>query len=257
MCLILFNYKKHPRYKLILAANRDEFYKRPTAIANFWEDNPKIIAGRDLEANGTWMGINKKNGKLAMLTNYRDLSNLKENAPTRGLLVSDYLTNDQTAEQYHASVEVKLSEYNGFNMILGDADNLYYTSNYFEGGLKKIPEGNYGLSNHLLNTEWPKVKIGKLKLAAISEEKNFEVEHLFEALYDDEIAPDNQLPDTGIGIEKERWLSSIFIKSPEYGTRCTSIILIDKNDKVLFAERTYDPMSYEYDTKYYKFKMGE
>lgn len=257
MCLILFNYKKHPRYKLILAANRDEFYKRPTAIADYWEDHPEIMAGRDLEAKGTWMGINKNNGKLAMLTNYRDMANLKNNAPTRGLLVSDFLINDQSAEQYHNSKEEKHPAYNGFNMLTGDADNLYYSSNYFTGGLKKLPKGIYGLSNHLLNTEWPKVKKGRLKIAAITEEKNFEIEHLFEALYDDEISPDNQLPDTGIGLEKERWLSSLFIKSPEYGSRCTTVILVDNNNKVLFAERTYDTNTFESDTKYFKFKIGE
>lgn len=257
MCLILFNYKKHSRYKLILAANRDEFYKRPTTIANYWEDQPNILAGKDLEAKGTWMGINKKNGKVAMLTNYRDMASLKQNAPTRGLLVSEYLINYQSPEQYCNSISSKFPEYNGFNMLIGDADNLYYTSNYINGGLKKLPAGNYGLSNHLLNTEWTKVKKGKLKLAAITEEKHFEVEHLFEALYDDEIAPDNQLPDTGIGLDKERWLSSMFIKSPEYGTRCSTIILVDNNNKVLFAERTYDITTFEYDTKYYKFKIGE
>lgn len=257
MCLILFGYKTHPRYKLIVAANRDEFYERPTAIANYWNDNPDVIAGRDLEAQGTWMGMNKKTGAISMLTNYRDLANLKTSAPSRGALVSDFLTKNISSEDYYTSIAETLPDFNGFNMVFGTADELYYTSNEFKGGLRKIPKGIYGLSNHLLNTDWPKVKKGKLKLSAITDERNFEVEHLFEALYDDELAPDLQLPDTGIGLEKERMLSSMFIKSPEYGTRCSTVILVDNNNKVLFAERTYNTSTFEYDTKYHKFKIGE
>ena len=257
MCLILFSYKNHPRYKLIVAANRDEFYERPTAIANFWEDHPDIVAGRDLEAKGTWMGMNKKTGAIAMLTNYRDLANNKPNAPSRGDLVSDFLIEDNTAEEYYQQRAAMLPQYNGFNLLIGQADNLHYTSNQFKSGLKKIPKGTYGLSNHLLNTEWPKTKKGKLKLEAITKERHFEVEHLFEALYDDELAKDNELPDTGVGLEKERWLSPQFIKSPKYGTRCSTIILVDNNNKSLYAERTYNPTTFEYDTVYHKFKIGE
>ncbi|MDH5367128.1 MAG: NRDE family protein [Cyclobacteriaceae bacterium] len=257
MCLILFSYKTHPKYKLIVAANRDEFYERPTAIANYWKNSPNVLAGRDLEAKGTWMGMNKKTGAIAMLTNYRDLSNIKPNAPSRGDLVADFLIKNDSAEDYFQQRAYTLTNYNGFNLIIGQADRLYYTSNEFKAGLKKLPKGTYGLSNHLLNTEWPKVKKGKLKLEAITEERHFEVEHLFEALYDDEIAQDNELPDTGVGLERERWLSPLFIKSPKYGTRCSTVILVDNNNKTLFAERTYDTTTFKYDTKYYKFKIGE
>ena len=257
MCLILFSYKTHPRYKLIVAANRDEFYKRPTSKADYWEDHKDIIAGRDLEANGTWMGINRKTGSLALLTNYRDLSNIKKDAPSRGQLVSDFLRDPSTPEEYYLEHGDRFNEYNGFNLVVGSADQLHYTSNEFKGGLKKIPEGVYGLSNHLLNTDWPKVKRGKLKLEAITEDRHFEVEHLFEALYDDELATDHELPDTGVGLEMERMLSPMFIKSPEYGTRCSTVLLIDNNNKVLFAERTYDTTTYEYDTVYHKFIIGE
>lgn len=257
MCLILFSYKNHPRYKLILAANRDEFYERPTLSADYWEDHPEVLAGRDLKAKGTWMGINKKTGNIAMLTNYRDLANLKNDAPSRGHLVSDFLIKNQSPEEYYLDIASDLPDYNGFNLLIGNANELYYTSNEFRGGLKKLPEGFYGLSNHLLNTDWPKVKKGKLKLAAITEEKHFDVARLFEAMYDDELAPDHKLPDTGVGLEKERMLSSVFIKSPSYGSRCTTVVLIDNNDKVLFAERSYNTSTFEYDTKYYKFKIGK
>ncbi len=255
MCLILFSYKTHPRYKLIIAANRDEFYARATKPADHWEDHPEVMAGRDMEAMGTWMGMNQKSGNLAMLTNYRDLSNLKSGAPSRGALVSDFLINDSFPEKYYEALSPTLSEYNGFNLVLGSADSLSYFSSEFRG-LKPLSPGVYGLSNALMNSPWPKVQRGKLKLEAITEESHFEVEHLFEAMYDDELSEDKNLPDTGVGLEKERMLSPMFIKSPEYGSRCTTVILVDQQDKVLYAERTYDTDDFSHSTKYHKFKIG-
>lgn len=256
MCLILFSYKTHPRYKLIIAANRDEFYARPTISADYWKDYPDIMAGRDMEAMGTWMGMNKKSGDIGMLTNYRDLANLKSVAPSRGVLVSDFLINENFPEEYYGGLYPTLHEYNGFNVVLGSADSLSYFSSEFKG-LKPLAPGVYGLSNALLNSPWPKIQKGKLKLEAITEERHFEVEHLFEAMKDDELAEEKYLPDTGVGLEKERMLSSMFIKSPQYGSRCTTAILVDHHDKVLYAERTYDTTTFMYDTKYHKFKIGE
>jgi uncharacterized protein with NRDE domain len=256
MCLILFSYKKHPRYKLIVAANRDEFYARPTAPADYWSDHPEVMAGRDMEALGTWMGINKKSGDLAMLTNYRDLANLKSVAPSRGALVSDFLIHDGFAEEYYDVLESSLPEYNGFNLVLGNPDSLSYFSSEFKG-LKPLAPGVYGLSNALMNSPWPKVQKGKLKLEAITEERDFGVEHLFEAMRDEDLASDKDLPETGVGLEKERMLSPMFIKSPQYGSRCTTVILVDQQDRVLYAERTYDTTTFTYETKYHKFKIGE
>ena len=254
MCLILFSYKNHPRYKLIIAANRDEFYARPTAPADYWEDYPEIIAGRDLEAMGTWMGMNQKLGKISMLTNYRDLTKLKSVAPSRGALVSDFLKNDSTSEDYYRELSTRLNKFNGFNLVLGKPDELSYFSSEFQG-LKPLTSGVYGLSNALMNSPWPKVQKGKLKFEAITEERHFEVENLFEAMNDDELAEDKKLPDTGVGIDKERMLSPMFIKSPQYGSRCTTVIMVDHNDKVLYAERTYDTTTFAYDTIYHKFKI--
>jgi len=256
MCLILFSYKTHPRYKLIIAGNRDEFYARPTKPADYWEDHREIMAGRDMEAMGTWMGMNTKSGDMAMLTNYRDLANLKSVAPSRGSLVSDFLINDSFPEEYYEALRPTLSEYNGFNLVLGSPDSLSYFSSEFNG-LKSLAPGIYGLSNALMNSPWPKVQKGKMKIEAITEERHFEVEHLFEAMRDDELADDKHLPDTGVGLEKERMLSPMFIKSPQYGSRCTTVILVDNQDKVLYAERTYDTATFEYETKYHKFKIGE
>ena len=228
MCLILFSYKTHPRYKLIIAGNRDEFYARPTKPADYWDDHREILAGRDMEANGTWMGMNTKSGDIALLTTYRDYEALRPS----------------------------IGEYNGFNLVLGGPDSLSYFSSEFNG-LKSLAPGVYGLSNALMNSPWPKVQKGKLKLEAITAERHFEVARLFEAMRDDELADDNNLPDTGVGLEKERMLSPMFIKSPQYGSRCTTVILVDHQDKVLYAERTYDTTTFAYETKYHKFKIGE
>lgn len=254
MCLILFAYKSHPKYKLVLAANRDEFYARPTEPAAYWLEHPDLLAGKDLEAGGTWMGMHKAAGKLCLLTNYRDPANLKTDAPSRGGLVTGYLSGDVTTQQYLATIAPNAHRYNGFNIILGSLDELWYFSNQFKGG-KKIPIGIYGLSNHLLNTQWPKTAKGKLKLKAILEETEIQPEFLFSALYDDQIAPDDQLPNTGIGLEKERMLSPMFIKSPVYGTRCSTVVLVDQKNKVLFAERTYNTETFDFQDKVYTFKV--
>ena len=236
-------------------ANRDEFYERPTAPADYWEDHPEIMGGRDKEAMGTWMGMNQASGKVAMLTNYRDLDKVKPVAPSRGHLVRDFLINDITSEKYYGELLPNLHEYNGFNLILGKPDNLSYFSSEFQG-LKLLPSGLYGLSNGLMNCLWPKVQKGKVKLETIASNRHFEVEHLFEAMRDDELAEDKDLPETGVGIEKERMLSPMFIKSPEYGSRATTVITVDYRDKVLYAERTYDMKNSLCDTVYHKFKIG-
>ena len=254
MCLILFAYKKHPSYKLILAANRDEFYARPTQAAAYWTEYPEILAGKDIEAGGTWMGINKVNGKICMLTNYRDPANIKASAPSRGLLVSNFLKEMADAPQYVGKLGSG-TEYNGFNMVLGDYENLWYYSNQFKG-LKKLPAGVYGLSNHLLNTEWPKVIKGKQKLNAIMDTSSINYENLFEALYDNETALDHQLPDTGVGLEKERLLSPMFIKSPIYGSRCSTVLLIDNKNNFTFAERTYNTDTFEHADQVYQLKLS-
>ena len=159
MCLVVFAHNSHPNYKFIFAANRDEFYDRPTEQADFWEDQPELLAGKDLKADGTWMGITKS-GKFAAITNYRDLSNIKEDAPTRGMLVTNFLIGNLNSEEYYNSVKGELSKYNGFNLILGDIDNLYYFSTHTEG-LRKLDPGVHGLSNAVLDTPWPKVEKSK------------------------------------------------------------------------------------------------
>lgn len=253
MCLIFIGLNQHPKYKLVIAANRDEFYKRKTAPAHFWEDHPHILGGRDLEAGGTWMGMSKQ-GKISMVTNYRDLRNLKEVAPSRGHLVSDFLLNGDQPHEYGEQVLAKGKAYNGFNLVFGWPDELLYYSNY-SGNIQPLPNGIHGLSNHLLNTPWPKVERGKAKFSALLESKKLETQQLFELLYDENRATDDQLPDTGLSLERERVLSSMFIKSPDYGTRCSTVLLIDRDNHVHFTERVYDLNTFDYSQSEFDFAI--
>jgi len=253
MCLIFLSINNHPTYKLIIAANRDEFYQRQTTAANYWTDHPEIIGGRDLEASGTWMAMNK-NGRISMVTNYRDLKNLKQRAPSRGALVSNFLTSEKNEKEYLEEIEMRANQYNGFNLIVGNADALWYLSNY-KKGIERVSDGIHGLSNSLLDTPWPKVEQGKKKFEAIIASPQVQAQPLFSMLFNEQLAEDSQLPDTGVGLERERMLSAIFIKSPNYGTRCSTVVLIDQKDNVIFSERVYDLNTFAYTTKAFTFTI--
>ena len=253
MCLIFVSFHNHSRYKLIVAANRDEFYNRRTAPAQWWKDHPRILGGRDLEADGTWMAITAS-GKVGLVTNYRDPKNINPLAPSRGHLVSDYLEKEYTANQYVREVEKKARLYNGFNLLAGTVDELWYISNY-KDGLQKLKPGFYGLSNHLLDTPWPKLMRGKERLKPILKKNDIQPTALMDFLYDGTRAADGQLPDTGIGLELERALSSMFIKTPGYGTRCSTIVLVDKHNHVLFSERVYDVETFQYASNNFEFDI--
>lgn len=254
MCLIFFALNQHPTYKLIVAANRDEFYARKTAPAHFWEDHPDIVGGRDLEASGTWMAMNRK-GKISLVTNYRDPANINPDAPSRGQLVSDFLVNSDTPEEYLDKISARAAQYNGFNLLTGYPDELWYLSNY-GNGIQNLESGVYGLSNHLLDTPWPKVTRGKEKFTRVISEPVIEPDALFELLYDEQRAEDQSLPNTGIGLERERALSSMFIKTTGYGTRCSTVILVSHDNQVLFSERVYDLDTFAHKTNRYQFSIS-
>lgn len=238
MCLILFAYNVHPSYRLILAANRDEFYDRPSMPADFWSKRPQVLAGLDLKEKGTWLGVTKE-GKFAAITNYRDPASWKDQAPSRGKLVSRFLTGHSGADQYLKKISAQASQYNGFNLLLGDADELFVYSN--RGEAQRLSAGIYGLSNRLLDTPWPKVTRGKKLLKAALTKKGKELEEaLFTMLGDRHVPPDSQLPETGVELEWERILSPMFIASPVYGTRSSTILLIAKNRRVKFIEKVYN-----------------
>jgi len=238
MCLILLAYKYHPKYKLILLANRDEFYQRPSLSLDYWPDAPAILAGRDLQNNGTWLGITLT-GRLAAVTNFRDPVNLRSGAPSRGLLVKNYLNGNQPPRDYLETISSKSERYNGFNLLVGDQNQMYYFSNY-SPNIVKVNAGIHGLSNHLLNSAWPKVTTGKRRLKKLLDQSSKVMpEDLFTLLTDCTTPDDSQLPNTGIGLAWERILAPLFIISPKYGTRCSSVILVNKSGQIQFNERTY------------------
>jgi uncharacterized protein with NRDE domain len=238
MCLILFSYDTHPDYWLILAANRDEFYNRPTHPLGFWTDNPNVLAGRDLRGDGTWLGVTTT-GRIAAVTNFRDPKPYKEKAPSRGNLVRDYLTGDDPPQRYLEQIKTNGYRYNGFNLIAGNNTGLYYYSNRAKQ-VHKLKPGLYGISNHLLDTSWPKVSRGKAELQKqfIGNDK-IDIQKILSVLTDRSLPADDELPDTGVGLEWERILSPLFIISDDYGTRSSSIVLMEKSGRVTFVERTF------------------
>ena len=239
MCLLLVALDRHSTYPLILLANRDEYYERATASARFWEAAPSVLAGRDLREGGTWLGITKT-GRIAAVTNYRDPASIREGAPSRGRLVCDFLLGQKEPVEYLDSLHREAEKYNGFNLIVGEKGHYYWYSNR-GGRVRSLSAGMHGLSNHLLDTPWPKVARGKEALAnLISEQGAPSLEDLFHILADRTIADDEALPHTGVELEWERILSPIFIKSPTYGTRSSTVILIGADNRVTFVEKTFN-----------------
>lgn len=238
MCLILFAYRSHPQYRLLVAANRDEFYARPTAPMAFWEEAPDVLAGRDLAAGGTWLGVTRQ-GRFAAITNYRDPRNVRPDAPSRGALVSRYLQSQEPAWDYLNRLIPKAGDYNGFNLLLGDNGGLYYYSNQ-AGAPRRLSPGLYGLSNHLLDTPWPKVERGRQRLGNLLEQHpDPSPAALLELLTDRTPAPEEALPRTGVSLDWERILSPMFIASPDYGTRSSTVVRLATGGAVHVAEKTW------------------
>jgi len=238
MCLILFSYKLHAKYRLILAANRDEFYNRPTASLDYWSDHPDVLAGRDLKGNGTWLGINRS-GRLAAITNYREPAAHMKNVPSRGILIRDFLTGNASPKHYLKAVSNKSKAYNGFNLIAGDRSGFYYYSNRATR-IRQLQPGLYGISNHLIDTAWPKIQKGKgLLKGQLNGLEKIDIKKIWEILADRSLPADKALPDTGVGLEWERILAPLFISSPDYGTRSSSIVLMEYSGQITFMERTY------------------
>ncbi|MEK4520612.1 NRDE family protein [Psychrobacillus sp. FSL W7-1457] len=236
MCLVNFQFQTHPTYPLIVVANRDEFYERPTESAHFWEDHPSILAGRDLLQMGTWLGVSKA-GRFAALTNFRD-PQLEPGHLSRGEIVRNFLIGHQDPLDFIEELKKNRDSYGGYNIVIGDSHQLFHYNNILDE-MNEVSPGTHSLSNHTLNTPWPKVEKGKQSLAEHLLLDNIEVGPLFDLLTDESVAKDSELPDTGVGIELERSLSPLFIKMPNYGTRSSTVLLMDENQNITFAERTY------------------
>jgi len=237
MCLILLAHRAHPAFRLVVAANRDEWFRRPTASAAFWADAPEIFAGRDLEHRGTWLGVTTS-GRFAAITNFRDPGSHRPDAPSRGRLVSDFLRSSATPVSYLGHLGPDASSYNGFSLVVGDGASLCYFSNR-EGAVRSLEPGVYGLSNSLLDVPWPKVKLGKERLARQLDAR-VDADALLALLDDTRTAPDDELPSTGVSSEWERKLSALRIVADSYGTRSSTALLIGAEGEVAIAERSFD-----------------
>ncbi|MCF8111770.1 MAG: NRDE family protein [Desulfobacteraceae bacterium] len=239
MCLIAIAIDSHPAFPLIIAANRDEFYNRPTRPLEFWQENPDILAGQDLQGGGTWLGVTRK-GKIGAVTNFREPASLvSRGEESRGRLVKDYLEGDMPPAEYLAEVEKNKESYSGFNVVIGDTGRLWWYSNK-NGGIVRLTPGIHAVSNHLLNTSWPKTEKIKRKMREmISNSPTIDPYEVLDMLFDRTPAPDSSLPDTGVSLQWERMLSPVFVASPDYGTRSSSVILVESSGRLIFCERTF------------------
>jgi len=254
MCLIVFAWRVHPRYRLVLAANRDEYHARASAPAEFWQDQPGLLAGRDLVSMGSWLGVTRA-GRIAAVTNVRDGNAVApSNAPSRGRLVSEYLGGALPPARYAHNALGQGGAYRGYNLLIGDRDTLWWTSNC-GNGVRELEPGIYGVANELLDTPWPKVTAGKRALEQTLR-AGPSVGNLLALLADTNQPPDEALPDTAVGLERERLLGAVRIVSPVYGTRCSSALLIDEAGGLQFTERSYDPDGSECASRTYAFQLA-
>lgn len=246
MCLFVFSWRVMQQSPLIAAANRDEYYRRKSAPATWWEDHPTIFAPRDLEAGGTWLGFAKKEGgyKFAAITNVRDGANeALQDAPSRGNLVSNYLIGGDDVGSYVQQIASTAEKYNGFNLLVGKVSASTQELIWFSNRNKSDPRngqmlapGMYGLSNGTLDSHWPKVCKSKAEMASLLCQ-NAPPEAFFEMLSDTQPAPDHRLPDTGVSIAMERVLSSVCITTENYGTRCSSLFRLSDAGELQYQER--------------------
>ncbi|MEQ8470070.1 MAG: NRDE family protein [Marinoscillum sp.] len=253
MCLITFAWDVHPKYKLILTANRDEFYERPTTQAGFWAQDENILGGQDLKAGGSWMTISRK-GHFAAVTNFRDLANIRADATSRGEIPTDFMSFSGTPEAFLQKLHAHSDDYNGFNVLLGNLNQLAHYSNY-ERKLNVLKGGVYGLSNALLDTPWPKVELAKSKFTQVIK-GDFDLEDLIAIMADTQVAEENVLPDTGVTREMEKALSAMCIRMENYGTCCTTAITVDRHGEVNFAEKSYPVGGRKDTTVRYQFKIS-
>ncbi len=239
MCLILVAVNAHPLYPLVLAANRDEYFSRPTRSADYWEDAPAVLAGRDLEAGGTWLGVERL-GRLAAVTNLREPPQKKPGLESRGRLVSDYLTSPVQPDVYMQDVLLRKDRFDAFNLLAGWGTELYFHTSRHDF-FKRLDDGIHGISNGELDSPWPKIMRGKAMFRdCLDAGGTVAEEDLFAILADTTVAADGDLPDTGVGVELERRLSPIFVHMDGYGTRCSTVVTLDSGGGLVFCERNFD-----------------
>jgi uncharacterized protein with NRDE domain len=254
MCLILFAWQAHPRYPLIVAANREEFHERPTEPAEFWPEHPDLLAGRDLQAGGTWLGVTRK-GRFAAITNYREpLVPTPPSGHSRGHLVRDFLATETSPRDHAVQLQVRGATYQGYNLLLGEPGFLVYVSNRSDNPVS-VSAGVHGLSNHLLDTDWPKVHWGRDFLESLIEQDRVDSEALFGMLTDRKLMPGRMPKDIENSDLPEQLMRHYFIVSPVYGTRSSTVLLADHDGNVEFLERQFGPAGESTGTKAFRFRI--
>jgi len=238
MCLAVIALDAHARYSMVLAANRDEYHARAAAPVSWWDDAAPILAGRDRAAGGTWLGVNRR-GRYAFVTNVREPGRHDPAAPTRGTLVPRVLRDDARVIEAVRHAVRDGASMNGFNLLAGEGSDVTWASNRYDG-MRLLPAGVHGVSNASLDTPWPKLVRTKDALRRWCADDRDDVESLFALLRDDAPASDDALPATGVTLEWERLLSAPFIRAPHYGTRCSTVLLIERDGQVRMIERSFD-----------------
>lgn len=257
MCLLVAAWRSHPRYRLIVAANRDEFHARPSAALSWWQDDPRILAGRDLQASGTWMGV-ARSGRLGIVTNFRDLENPPTpDAPSRGALVTRFLTGATSPKEYLDDLRGSAARYAGFNLLVGGPRTLYYFSNRDGAEARSLVPGLYGLSNSWLDSPWPKLIRTRARFAELAAARDLQPEALFEMLGNREPADADEIPDTGLPPEWERALSAPFVVHEQYGTRCSSLLLVERGGRTVMHERRFDAAGQQTGTSRIEFASAD
>jgi uncharacterized protein with NRDE domain len=241
MCLLVLAWQVHPRYRLVVAANRDEFHERPTAAMAKWPAPDDIIAGRDLRAGGTWLAMDRAR-RFGIITNFRELQRPAPDAPSRGHLIPNYLRNQAGAQHYLKELEPNANGYSGFNLLLTEGDSLWYASNRADQFARPLPPGIYGLSNEFLDTPWPKLQRVRRRFDPLLRQgSEVSKNELFAILADPTQAGINdELPKTGVSPEWEQLLSSPFIRNEHYGTRCSTVVLLEPSGAGSLTERRFD-----------------
>ncbi len=241
MCLLVVAWQSHPRYRLVVAANRDEFHDRPATALGWWNDAPRVLAGRDLRAGGAWLGVTRS-GRFGVVTNFRDLERAPApDAPSRGRLVPEYLSGEAGPAAFLAATSASADRYAGFNLLVGAPDALHYFSNRMDGGSRALAPGVYGLSNHWLDSPWPKVLRTRERFADALGADEPDAATLFDILADRDPAPDDSLAGTGLPPDLQRALSCAFVQHERYGTRCSTVVLAARDGRTVVHERRFDP----------------
>jgi uncharacterized protein with NRDE domain len=241
MCLLVVAWQNHPRYRLVVAGNRDEFHERPTAPLGWWSDEPGVLAGRDLQAGGTWLGLSRS-GRFGLVTNFRDAdAAARTDAPSRGALVPAFLRDASGAVSYLDELQARATQYSGFNLLLGDATGLHYYTNVGGAAPRVLAPGIYGLSNHRLDEPWPKLVRTRERFAAALQDPDPAPATLLDLLGDATPAALDIAPDAGLPADLERALSAPFVRHERYGTRCSTVVLVAHDGRTTVHERRFEP----------------